>query len=159
MSTVIELSRRQFLGKMGVVYGAVSAGPVLWRQPAFTGLRPLAPRIGWGADPRTTLSISWTTDGPVPGPVVDVGVDDSFGRTLAADSRTVPGWPVNYHRVTVDGLEPGRAYRYRIRHDGAATPARTVRTAPAAVCQNGVMDYVVHPVEPLAVRLTLAGTF
>ena len=33
--------------------------------------------------------------------------------------------------------------------------------APAlnAVCQNGVMDYVLHPIEPLAVRLTLAATF
>ena len=30
-------------------------------------------------------------------------------------------------------------------------------TAPAAVCQNGVMDYSIHPLEPLAVRLTLAG--
>jgi outer membrane receptor protein involved in Fe transport len=30
---------------------------------------------------------------------------------------------------------------------------------PAAVCQNGVMDFVVHPIEPLMVRLTLAGTF
>ena len=32
-------------------------------------------------------------------------------------------------------------------------------TAPAAVCQNGVMDRVLHPVEPLAIRLTLAGQF
>ena len=32
-------------------------------------------------------------------------------------------------------------------------------TAPAAVCQNGVMDYVLHPIEPLAVRLTIAATF
>ncbi len=29
--------------------------------------------------------------------------------------------------------------------------------ATTAVCQNGVMDYVLHPVEPLALRLTLAG--
>ena len=28
---------------------------------------------------------------------------------------------------------------------------------PAAVCQSGVMDYSLHPVEPLAFRLTLAG--
>jgi opacity protein-like surface antigen/outer membrane receptor protein involved in Fe transport len=28
---------------------------------------------------------------------------------------------------------------------------------PAAVCQTGVMDYVTHPVEPLAVRLALGG--
>ncbi|MHC4048301.1 TonB-dependent receptor [Bradyrhizobium sp. 25ACV] len=32
-------------------------------------------------------------------------------------------------------------------------------TAPTSVCQNGVMDYVLHPVEPLTVRLTIAGTF
>jgi outer membrane receptor protein involved in Fe transport len=30
-------------------------------------------------------------------------------------------------------------------------------TAPAAVCQTGVMDRVLHPVEPLAIRLTLVG--
>lgn len=30
---------------------------------------------------------------------------------------------------------------------------------PAAVYSNGVMDRVLHPVEPLAVRLTLAGRF
>ncbi|MGB6538270.1 MAG: TonB-dependent receptor [Xanthobacteraceae bacterium] len=28
---------------------------------------------------------------------------------------------------------------------------------PAAVCANGVMDYIYHPLEPLAFRLTLAG--
>ena len=38
-------------------------------------------------------------------------------------------------------------------------PAHGPPTAPAAVCQNGVMDYVLHPIEPLAVRLTLAATF
>jgi hypothetical protein len=31
--------------------------------------------------------------------------------------------------------------------------------APTAVCQNGVMDYVLHPIEPLAVRPTLVGSF
>jgi outer membrane receptor protein involved in Fe transport len=29
----------------------------------------------------------------------------------------------------------------------------------AAVCQAGVMDYILHPVEPLAIRLSLTGTF
>jgi opacity protein-like surface antigen len=36
-------------------------------------------------------------------------------------------------------------------------PARGPSNIPAAVCQNGVMDYVYHPIEPLAIRLTLAG--
>ncbi|MCK1716717.1 TonB-dependent receptor [Bradyrhizobium sp. 141] len=35
----------------------------------------------------------------------------------------------------------------------------TSGTAPTAVCQNGVMDYVLHPVEPLTFRLTIAGAF
>ena len=114
-----------------MLYGAVSAGPVLWRRPALTGLRPMAPRLAWGSDPRMALTISWATDGPVRNPVVDFGVDDGFGRILQAETRTVPGWSVNYHRVTVDGLSPGGAYRYRIRHDGAVpTRPRTVRTAP-----------------------------
>jgi hypothetical protein len=38
-------------------------------------------------------------------------------------------------------------------------PAHGPPTAPATVCQNGVMDYVLHPIEPLAVRLTVAATF
>ena len=32
-------------------------------------------------------------------------------------------------------------------------------TVPAPVCQTGVMDQVLHPVEPLALRLTVAGAF
>jgi hypothetical protein len=37
---------------------------------------------------------------------------------------------------------------------GGAAP-----TAPAAVCQTGIMDRVLHPVEPLALRVTVAGRF
>lgn len=38
-------------------------------------------------------------------------------------------------------------------------PSAGAPLAPAAVCANGVMDRVLHPVEPLAVRLTVAGQF
>ena len=38
-------------------------------------------------------------------------------------------------------------------------PGGGASTVPNAVCQNGVMDYALHPVEPLAVRLTLVGAF
>ena len=116
-----------------MLYGVVSAGPTLWKQAGATVMEAQAPRIGWGADPRTTLTVSWSTDGPVRNPLVDFGVDDGFGRVLSAETRTVSGWGVHYHRVTLGGLEPGRAYRYRIRHTGAVpTPPRTVRTAPAS---------------------------
>jgi opacity protein-like surface antigen len=36
-------------------------------------------------------------------------------------------------------------------------PAHGTSTVPAAACANGVMDYVYHPLDPLAFRLTLAG--
>ncbi len=36
-------------------------------------------------------------------------------------------------------------------------PASGAPTVPAAVCQNGFMDYSIHPLDPLAFRLTLAG--
>lgn len=38
-------------------------------------------------------------------------------------------------------------------------PASGAPTAPAAVCQTGVMDRVLHPTEPFALRVTLAGSF
>jgi hypothetical protein len=38
-------------------------------------------------------------------------------------------------------------------------PATGAATAPSAVCRTGVMDRVLHPVEPLALRVTLAGQF
>jgi outer membrane receptor protein involved in Fe transport len=38
-------------------------------------------------------------------------------------------------------------------------PASGAPTVPAAVCQTGVMDLVLHPVEPLALRVTIAGQF
>jgi hypothetical protein len=36
-------------------------------------------------------------------------------------------------------------------------PSSGVSTVPAAVCANGVMDYVYHPLDALALRVTLAG--
>jgi hypothetical protein len=51
------------------------------------------------------------------------------------------------------------AYGSLLKTDSLYNLCYPVQTAPAAVCQNGVMDYVLHPIEPLAVRLTLAGAF
>lgn len=51
------------------------------------------------------------------------------------------------------------AYGSLIKTDSLYSVCYPVQTAPAAVCQNGVMDYVLHPIEPLAVRLTIAGQY
>ncbi|HEY3238875.1 MAG TPA: metallophosphoesterase family protein, partial [Acidimicrobiia bacterium] len=105
-------------------------GPLLWARPGRTSDPPRAARIGWGADPRTTLTVSWSTGGPVANPAVEIA-GGSFGGLVLAETRNVPGWDVHYHHAVIDGLEPSSAYRYRCRHDGAATATAMLRTAPA----------------------------
>ena len=51
------------------------------------------------------------------------------------------------------------AYGSLIKTDSLYNLCYPAQTAPAAVCQNGVMGFVMHPIEPLAIRLTLAGAF
>jgi outer membrane receptor protein involved in Fe transport len=51
------------------------------------------------------------------------------------------------------------AYGSLLKTDSLYNLCYPVQTAPAAVCQNGVMDYVLHPVEPQAIRVTLVGSF
>jgi hypothetical protein len=51
------------------------------------------------------------------------------------------------------------AYGSLIKSDNLYNPCFPRQITPAAVCQNGVMDSVLHPIEPLAIRLTLAGAF
>lgn len=49
------------------------------------------------------------------------------------------------------------AYGSLLKTDTLYNLCYPVQMAPTAVCRNGVMDYVLHPVEPLAVRLTISG--
>ncbi len=51
------------------------------------------------------------------------------------------------------------AYGSLLKTDALFAQCYPVQIAPAVVCQTGVMDRVLHPVEPFALRLTLAGQF
>ena len=51
------------------------------------------------------------------------------------------------------------AYGSLIKTDSLYGACLSATPPPTAVCQNGVMDSVLHPVEPLAFRLTLVGAF
>jgi opacity protein-like surface antigen len=70
------------------------------------------------------------------------------------------GW-----RIQLDALNLLNSSSYNASYAyGALLPSDSlfgkcfpIRTVPAAVCQNGFMDYSIHPMEPLALRLTLAG--
>lgn len=51
------------------------------------------------------------------------------------------------------------AYGSILKNDPLFAQCFPVQIAPAAVCRNGVMDRVLHPVEPFALRMTVAGQF
>jgi outer membrane receptor protein involved in Fe transport len=51
------------------------------------------------------------------------------------------------------------AYGSLIKTDNLFVACNSATPPPAAVCRNGVMDYVLHPVEPLAARLTVTARF
>jgi outer membrane receptor protein involved in Fe transport len=73
----------------------------------------------------------------------------------------------NNWRIQLDGLNllnaqgPQAEYAYGslLKTDNLFALCNSATPPPKAVCQNGVMDYVLHPIEPLAIRLTLAATF
>ena len=51
------------------------------------------------------------------------------------------------------------AYGSLIRTDNLYNLCLSPAPPPAAVCRNGVMDSVLHPIEPLTIRITVAGAF
>jgi TonB dependent receptor/TonB-dependent Receptor Plug Domain len=51
------------------------------------------------------------------------------------------------------------AYGSLLKSDPLYAQCASPTPPPVAVCQNGVMDRVLHPVEPFAVRMTVAGVF
>jgi outer membrane receptor protein involved in Fe transport len=72
------------------------------------------------------------------------------------------GWRIQFDGLNLLNSKTAQAeyaYGSLLKTDSLFAMCFPVQTVPAAVCQNGVMDYVLHPVEPLAVRLTVARTF
>jgi len=51
------------------------------------------------------------------------------------------------------------AYGSLIKTDNLFALCNSATPPPTAVCQNGVMDRILHPVEPLAARVTVTATF
>ena len=76
--------------------------------------------------------------------------------------RAVNGWRIQLDVLNLLNANTNQisyAYGSLIKTDSLYNLCFPAQIAPAAVCANGVMDHVVHPVEPLAVRLTVAGSF
>jgi len=80
--------------------------------------------------------------------------------STARGYRTDNGWRIALDVLNLFNTRTNQisyAYGSLIKTDSLYNLCYPVQVAPAAVCQNGVMDSVVHPVEPLAVRLTVAA--
>lgn len=76
--------------------------------------------------------------------------------------RTAEGWRIQLDALNLFNSRTNQisyGYGSLLKTDSLYNMCYPVQAAPAAVCQNGVMDTLVHPIEPLAVRLTLAGSF
>jgi hypothetical protein len=97
--------------------------------PAVEGLH-----LTFGADPAREMTASWSTDGPVRRPRVQLGsLDGGFGHTVEAETRTyvdgVSGRTVYTHHARMQNLRPGGYYTYAALHDGGRPDAGTFRTA------------------------------
>jgi outer membrane receptor protein involved in Fe transport len=76
--------------------------------------------------------------------------------------RTADGWRIQLDVLNLFNTKTNQisyGYGSLLKTDSLYNMCYPAQIAPAAVCQNGGMDAVVHPAEPLAVRLTLAGAF
>jgi outer membrane receptor protein involved in Fe transport len=117
----------------------------------------LGEQIGWFGDLRWRYISSrpLTEDGVFQSPPLSL-----FNGQIGY--RFDNGW-----RIQLDGLnllnartdQATYAYGSLLKTDSLFALCNSPAPPPKAVCQNGVMDYALHPIEPLAVRLTLAATF
>jgi outer membrane receptor protein involved in Fe transport len=76
--------------------------------------------------------------------------------------RDADGWRIQLDVLNLLNTKANQityAYGSLLKTDSLYNLCYPVQTAPTAVCQNGVMDYVLHPIEPLTVRFTVAGAF
>jgi hypothetical protein len=69
--------------------------------------------------------------------------------------RYYSGWRIQLDVLNLLNTKANQityAYGSLIKTDSLYNLCYPVQTAPAAVCQNGVTDYVLHPIEPLTIR-------
>lgn len=101
---------------LGVASGEPAPdGFVLWTRLAP---KPLEPDGGMGA---AHVAVGW-----------EVAEDDGFRRIVARGRALAAAQAAHSVHVEVSGLKPDRAYWYRFRVAGGASPVGRTRTAPAA---------------------------
>lgn len=132
------MSRRLLLkGAVGMAAAAVVA-PMVLERPAFaalgTGTAPEQVHLQWGADPSSSVVISWASPTVQPNPSLLWGSSALLlGTPVVPVSKTytdgISGEAVYTYHATLTGLVPSSTYYYQIT-DGAA-PASTFPSSGA----------------------------
>jgi hypothetical protein len=165
-------SHARFLGydaAQAALYASLAGYPQAQIGNAPGNLIPNAPAIvasagitlgekaGWFG------ALRWRYLGPTP------LTEDGAFRSPAASVvngrvgyRFDDGWTVQLDALNMLDARTNQityAYGSLIKTDSLFSLCFPVQVAPAAVCQNGVMDQILHPIEPLAFRLTASKAF
>jgi outer membrane receptor protein involved in Fe transport len=117
----------------------------------------LGEKAGWFG------ALRWRYLGPTP------LTEDGAFRSPAASIvngrvgyRFDDGWTVQLDALNMLDARTNQityAYGSLIKTDSLFSLCFPVQVAPAAVCQNGLMDQILHPIEPLAFRIMASKAF
>jgi hypothetical protein len=93
--------------------------------------------LAYVGDPKTSMAVTWATDVPTRGTIVEWGADASYGHTtkgywLAYATDLNGGDPpsVGIHQTYICGLTAGTTYHYRVGTKGHMSDDYTFATAP-----------------------------
>jgi phosphodiesterase/alkaline phosphatase D-like protein len=140
-----SLTRRQVLGGAGVLAVAGPVSVLGSARPARAAEAsggaadgtPEQIHLTWGADPASSVTVSWASPAEATRPRVLLRRGGSFGRTVPAVQRTytdgINGETVWTYHAEITGLAPDTAYAYTgtAENDASAVPlSATFTTAP-----------------------------
>jgi hypothetical protein len=117
----------------------------------------LGEKMGWFG------ALRWRYLGPTP--LTEDGAFQSPAISIVngrVGYRFDDGWTVQLDALNLLNAKTNQityAYGSLIKSDNLFNLCFPVQIAPAAVCQNGVMDQILHPIEPLAFRATASKSF
>jgi hypothetical protein len=115
---------------------SAAPSPLLLTRPEALGAPPVEGlHLTFGEDPAREMTVSWTTEGAIRRPRVQLGsAEGGFGRTYQAETVTYTDGASNrvvyVHHARLTGLRPDTFYTYAALHDGARPDAGSFRTAP-----------------------------